>query len=73
MLVVARCTRCGFPLPITEDELTGDGGGDPSLLVVIVPPDGCIGNPDSDGVIHGYWAYPEEIEEWMAGLAVLEP
>ena len=73
-MAVIRCTRCGFPAPIEPDEVTGDGGGDPSLLVVVVPPDGWIGDPEDDhgGICHCDCASPHEIEEWMAQNAQIE-
>jgi hypothetical protein len=44
------CARCNRPAPVNLDELTGDGGGDASLLPVVVPPDGWIADPDdADG------------------------
>ncbi|MEJ7790182.1 MAG: hypothetical protein WKF29_09905 [Thermoleophilaceae bacterium] len=73
-----RCSRCDKPAPVTE-ELTGptfdpDDGtpNDPNLLVVLVPPAGWIGDPDSDGIVCGDCAEPEEIREWMADVAEAE-
>jgi hypothetical protein len=59
-------------MPAAEDELVADGGGDPSLLPVLVPAGGWIGDPDGDGVICGDCATPEEIVAWMADLALVE-
>jgi hypothetical protein len=57
------CSRCDCPAPIHVDELTGDGPGPSGVAmpVVIVPPDGWIGDPDDDGVICGDCATPDEI------------
>ncbi len=73
-MTVAWCSRCRCPAPIDESELTGDSGGDPSLLPVIVPPDGWIGDPDDadGGIICGGCANPEEIVQWMADLATVQ-
>ncbi len=62
------CSRCERPAPV--DLEPADGGGDPSLLPVLIPPDGWIGDPDGDGLI--CCATPEEIEAWMAGLERVE-
>lgn len=66
--------RCRFPAPIDASELQGDGGGDPSLLVVVVPPESWIGDPgDPDGcLVCGDCATISEIAEWMVGLALIE-
>ncbi len=72
--VFITCARCGKPAPITGEELTGDGPG-PSraaMPVVVVPPEGWIGDPDGDGIVCGECAEPEEIAEWMAGLEQVE-
>lgn len=76
------CSNCRCPAPIDLDELTGDGGGDPSLLPVFVPPDGWLLLPDGDpdnperDLLCGDCASDEEIVEWMAdgakAQAVLE-
>lgn len=52
----------------------GDGGGDPSLLPVLVPPDGWIGDPEdaNGGLICGDCASPGEIADWMASLELIE-
>jgi len=47
---------------VPADELGGDGGGDPALLPVLVPPDLFIGDPDGDGVICEACATPDELE-----------
>lgn len=66
------CARCGKPAPVDLHELTGDGGGDPALLPVVVPPDGWIGDPDGDGVICGDCATLDKIVTWMEGAAAAE-
>ena len=68
-----RCSRCGRPAPIDPEELV-DGGGDPSLPVVVVPPQGWIADLDDDegGLVCGDCAEPWEIVEWMAGMALAE-
>lgn len=68
----AWCARCRRPAAIDPEELIGDGGGDPSLLTVLSPPDGWIGDPDDDGLVCGDCATPEEISDWMEQMAVLE-
>lgn len=74
-MTVAWCARCRNPAPIDPSELVGDGGGDPELMIVLVPPAGWMGDPDDmhGGVLCGTCATPEEIADWMAGLALLEP
>jgi hypothetical protein len=66
------CPRCNRPAPVDLDELTGDGGGDPALLPVVVPPDGWIGDPDSDGLVCGDCATPDEIARWMDDCSIME-
>lgn len=77
--VVVTCARCGRTAPIEAEELTGptltaddETPNDPTLPVVVVPPDGWIGDPDSDGIICGDCATPEEIAEWMADGEAVE-
>lgn len=71
-----HCSRCEKAAPVTEADLTGpsldpDDGtpNDPSLPVVLLPPDGWIGDPDSDRIVCGDCAEPDEIREWMADVA----
>lgn len=71
-MTVAWCSRCGRPAPISEEELTGDGGGDPALLPVLTPPDGWIGDPDSAGVVCGDCSAVAEISAWMDDQALAE-
>lgn len=75
-MIAAWCSRCGRPAPVDPDELTGDGGGDPALLPVVVPPDGYIrgwiGDPDSEGVVCGDCAEPWEIAAFWDDLDLLE-
>lgn len=71
-MTVAWCERCRCPAPIDASDLTGDGGGDPSLLPVLIPPPGWIGDPDSDGLVCGACATVDEIVEWMANIAMVE-
>jgi hypothetical protein len=70
------CSRrgpdCLHTCEVDDDELTGDGDGDPSLLPVLAPADGWINDPDGDGLICGNCASPDEIAEWMADLALVE-
>lgn len=67
-----RCARCDKVAPIVLDEIVGDGGGDPSLLPVVAPPEGWIGDPDGDGIICGECATPDEIRTWMADMEHVE-
>lgn len=76
---VVWCARCGRPAPISVADLTGPTldpddptPNDPTLPVVVVPPDGWIGDPDSDGIVCGDCAKPEEIRESMADQAEAE-
>jgi hypothetical protein len=52
-----------------------DGGGDPALLQLIVPPEGYIAatdqDEDEDGIVCADCASPEEIADHMARLAEL--
>jgi hypothetical protein len=66
------CARCGDEVPLDLDELVSDGGGDAGVLPVIVPPDGCIGDPDGDGVVCGECAEPSEIQHHMRLSALAE-
>ncbi len=64
IVVVAWCARCRRPAPIDPDELTGDGGGDPSLLPVLVPPPGWLPDPDDeDRIICRRCATEAEVDE----------
>lgn len=65
---VIRCARCGCPSPVDVLEFEGDGGGDPSLLPVLIPPDGWLGDPDGDGLLCADCGEPDEITEWMDDL-----
>lgn len=67
-----HCPRCGLPCPVRLDP--GDGGGDPSLLPILIPPDGWLGDPGdaNGGVICGDCATTHEISEWMAQAAFVE-
>lgn len=66
------CARCDRPADIDEAELATDGGGDPSLLPVLTPPDGWIGDPDGDGIVCGDCATPDEITQWMESSEIIE-
>jgi hypothetical protein len=58
---------------IDDDELIGDGRGDPSLLPVLVPPDGWLRDPDdANGGLICECATPQEIAKWMAELNLVE-
>jgi len=77
--IVVTCARCDRPAPIDPEKLRGptfDPGdetpNDPSLPVVIVPPDGWIGDPDSDGIVCGDCATSEEIVQWIADGETVE-
>lgn len=48
---LARCARCGRPAPITEEDVTGDGGGHPRRPVIVPIPDGWFGELEP-GVEH---------------------
>jgi hypothetical protein len=52
----------------------GDGGGDPDLLVVAIPPGGWIGDDDDPeaGLICPTGATPDEHEVWTERLAQSE-
>ena len=51
--LLVTCPRCGTQAPVRVADLTGDGGGDPSLLPVVVPADGWIGADDPESVVCG--------------------
>jgi hypothetical protein len=67
-----RCPSCEQPAPISERELVGDAGGDPSLLPILIPPDGWIGDPDGDGLLCGDCAPPRAINDWMDDFELAE-
>jgi hypothetical protein len=69
---VARCSRCRLPAPGGEDELVGDGGGDPALSVVLVPPARFLPDPDDNGIMHADCLTAEELGEWVAREALLD-
>jgi len=59
------CARpaCGRPAPVDLDELRADGGGDPALLTVLVPPPGWLPDPDGEGIVCGACATADEHDE----------
>lgn len=51
-------------MPVDEDDLVGDGGGDPSLLPVVVPSAGWMVDPDDpDRFINRGCATQDELDE----------
>jgi len=61
---VVWCSRCNRPAPINEAALAGDGGGDPSLLPVLIPPGGWLPDPDDeDRIICRPCATEAELDE----------
>lgn len=72
-MTLIHCSRCKLPI-FGIEEPASDGGGDPSLMQVLIPPNGTLGDPDdpNGGVIHGHCATTTEISEWMAGLELVE-
>jgi len=62
------CNRCDTPCPVVMEPT--DGGGDPSLLPVLIPPPGWLGDPDDlhGGVVCCACATNAEIVEWMTNV-----
>jgi hypothetical protein len=58
--------------PITAEDLRGpeddpSAPDDPTILPTIVPPEGFIGDPDGEGIIHAECATRAEKVEWLEG------
>ena len=76
--MLIRCARntspdCRYAAELPEEELLGDGGGDPSLLVIDRPRKGWIGNPDGDGHICDVCATPDEIQTFEGNAEEVDP